>query len=285
VAALPFSPAVSVALTVVEVVPAVALKVAEVCPAATTTLEGTVTFALLPDSQTVVPPEGAVPLIVTVQLAVPGPFTVPGAQLRLVTCSCGGSGDTFNTVVAALPSSPAVSVALTVVEVVPAVALKVAEVCPAATTTLEGTVTFALLLDSQTVVPPEGAVPLIVTVQLAFPGPVTVAGVQLSALAMRGPGSVIAPLDAVVGIDCPAASEVETPESEKGIELPADGAICTLTEPKAPSETTVASKPKTRHVIDPEELAQSSDLPAAAAAAPADALIEVTRAAGKLSVH
>src|ERR1035438_8876393 len=179
VAVLPFSLAVSVALTIAAVVPAVAVNVAKVCPAATVTLEGTVTNTLLLDSETVVPPVGAVPLMVTVQLAVPGPVTVFGVQLRLVTCSCCVGGDTLSPVVAVLPFSPAVSVALTVVVVVPAVAVNVAKVCPAVTNTLAGTVNFALLLDSETVVPPVGAVPLMVTVQLAVPGPVTVAGVQL----------------------------------------------------------------------------------------------------------
>jgi hypothetical protein len=102
---------------------------------------GTVTVALLLDSETVVPPVGAVPLIVTVQLAVPGPVTVPGVQLRLATCSCCCAGDTLSPVVAVLPFKPAVSVALTVVPVVPAEAVNVAKVCPAATNTLDGTVT------------------------------------------------------------------------------------------------------------------------------------------------
>jgi hypothetical protein len=106
VAVLPFSPAVSVALAVVAVVPAEAVNIASVCPTATTTLEGTVTVALLLDSETVVPPDGAVPLIVTVQLAVPGPVTVAGVQLTLVTCSCSGCGDTIKPVVAVLPFSP-----------------------------------------------------------------------------------------------------------------------------------------------------------------------------------
>ena len=85
---LPFNPAVNVALTVVAVLPAEAVNVAKVCPAAIDTLEGTVTVELLLDSETVVPPVGAVPLIVTVQLADPGPVTVPGVQLRVVTWSC-----------------------------------------------------------------------------------------------------------------------------------------------------------------------------------------------------
>jgi hypothetical protein len=77
--------AVSVALAAVAVAAAEAVKVALDCPAVTNTLEGTVTVALLLDSDTMVPPVGAAPLMFTVQLAVPGPVTVPGVQLRLVT--------------------------------------------------------------------------------------------------------------------------------------------------------------------------------------------------------
>jgi hypothetical protein len=115
-------------LTVEAVLPAVAVNVAEVFPAATSTLEGTVTVELLLDIETVIPPVVAVPLIVTVQMADPGPVTVPGVQLRLTTCSCCWTGDTLNPVVTVLPFSPAVSVALTVVAVLAADAVNVAEV-------------------------------------------------------------------------------------------------------------------------------------------------------------
>jgi hypothetical protein len=274
-------------LTVAAVVPAVAVNVAKVCPAAIDTLAGTVTFALLLDSETVVPPpEGAAALIVTVQLAVPGPVTVFGVQLRLVTCNCCCAGDTLSPVVAVLPFRPAVSVALTVVVVVPAVAVNVAKVCPAVTNTLEGTVTVELLLDSATVVPPVGAVPLIVTVQLAVPGPVTVPGVQLSELTAREEvGSVMVPPDPLVGIEFPAPSEAEAPESERGNEFVAEGAICKLIEAKPPLATTVVFRPKTRHVIDPEPFEHESDLPAAEADEPTNALAEVTLAAGKPTVN
>jgi hypothetical protein len=90
---------------------------------------------------------------------------------------------------------------------------------------LAGTVTVGLLLESATVLPPADAVPLSVTVQLDVPGPVTVPGVQLSDWTVRGVGSVIVPPEVVVGIDFPLASEVEAPDSERGIEFVADGAI------------------------------------------------------------
>ena len=219
---LPFSEAVSVAFTAVTVVSTEAVNTALLCPTVTVTLAGTVTVGLLLDSATVLPPAGAAPLSVTVQLDVPGPVTVPGAQLKVVTCSC---GDTLSPVVAVLPFSEAVSVALTAVTVVSTEAVNTALLCPAVTVTLAGTVTVGLLLDSATVLPPAGAVPLSVTVQLDVPGPVTVPGAQLSNWTVSGEGSVMVPPDFVVGIDFPFASEVEAPDSESGIELVANGEI------------------------------------------------------------
>jgi hypothetical protein len=75
------------------------------------------------DSATVLPPTGAVPLRVTVQLDVPGPVTVPGVQLKVETCKF---GDTLSAAVAVLPFSAAVSVALTALAVVSAKAVNTA---------------------------------------------------------------------------------------------------------------------------------------------------------------
>jgi hypothetical protein len=54
---------------------------------------------------------------------------------------------------------------------------------------------------------------------------------------------------------------------------------------KSPLETAAVFIPKTRQVIVPDPVAHESDFPAAVAADPADAVIEVTLAAGKLRVH
>jgi hypothetical protein len=56
-------------------------------PAPTPTLPGTVMLALLLDSVTVAPPAGATAVSVTVQLEVPGAFTVVGEQLKLLGCA------------------------------------------------------------------------------------------------------------------------------------------------------------------------------------------------------
>jgi hypothetical protein len=65
----------------------VAVKVALVNPAPTLMLPGTVMLVLLLDSVTVDPPAGAAAVKVTVQLEVPGAFTVAGEQLRLLGCA------------------------------------------------------------------------------------------------------------------------------------------------------------------------------------------------------
>ena len=81
------------------------------------------------------------------------------------------------------------------------------------------------------------------------------------------------------------ASDVEAPDSERGIEWVADGATCILRSAKSPLATTVVLRPNTIQVIDPVRFEQEIDLPAAEAATPEDALIEVTLAAGKLIVN
>ena len=55
-----------------------------VCVAAILTFAGMVMLALLLDKATVDPPEGAGADSVTVQVEIPGAFTVPGEQLRLL---------------------------------------------------------------------------------------------------------------------------------------------------------------------------------------------------------
>lgn len=59
--------------------------------------------------------------------------------------------------------------------------LKLALVCPADTVTLDGTVaTDVLLLDSDTLAPPEGAAPLRVTVPVELLPPLTLVGLRVS---------------------------------------------------------------------------------------------------------
>jgi hypothetical protein len=72
---------------------------------------------------------------------------------------------------------------------VPAVAVKVAEMDAAGTITEAGTETSALLRESITEAPPEGAAALSVTVQLLEALAVTVVGLQLSADKFTGAGA------------------------------------------------------------------------------------------------
>ena len=104
VTVLPFSPAVRVTTAELDTAAAEAENIALVCPDVTVTLAGTVTLALLLDSRTGAPPMGAAGLTVTVQLAVAGPGSVDGVQLRLVTRCCGG--DTLSCVAGVFPVHP-----------------------------------------------------------------------------------------------------------------------------------------------------------------------------------
>ena len=65
----------------------VAVKGTLLAPGPMPTLAGTVILALLLDKATIAPPEGAGAVRVTVQLEVPGAFTVAGEQLRVLGCT------------------------------------------------------------------------------------------------------------------------------------------------------------------------------------------------------
>ena len=88
---------------------AVTVKAAVVAEAATGTLTGRVALAVLLDNATVMPLVGAGADRVTVQLAVPGAFTVAGVQANPLT---EGSGVTVT--VAVLVAVPAVAVTVAV---------------------------------------------------------------------------------------------------------------------------------------------------------------------------
>ena len=64
----------------------VAVKIALLSPAPIVALPGTVTLALLLVSATLAALEVAAVRVI-VQVAVPGAFTVPGAQLKLLICA------------------------------------------------------------------------------------------------------------------------------------------------------------------------------------------------------
>jgi hypothetical protein len=82
----PFKEAVSNAVWLELTLATLAVNEALLCPAVTATLPGTVILALLLESVTVAP-DGTVDVNVTVQLDVPGAFTVAGEQLKLEGCT------------------------------------------------------------------------------------------------------------------------------------------------------------------------------------------------------
>jgi hypothetical protein len=184
-------PAVAVRVTVcdIEADTTVAVNAPLVDPAATVKLAGTVTFALLLDRATLVPPEGAAALRVTVHATGPAVETLAGLQLRLLTV--GGAGTMLRAKVWDPPPAVAVRVTVCDIEAETTVAVNVPLVDPAATVKLAGTVTLALLLDRATLVPPEEAAALRVTVHATDPAPETLAGLQLRLLT-DGAGAMVA---------------------------------------------------------------------------------------------
>ena len=142
---LPFRLALSRADVFVVIAATVTVKVPLVRPRAIVTPLGTVMLALLLDSATLAPPEVRSPDRITVQVEVLGAVTVPGKQLRLP-----GTTVTVRLTLAdwLWPFSVAVMVAVALLPTVPLLAVNVALLWPAATVTLAGTATVALLLAS-----------------------------------------------------------------------------------------------------------------------------------------
>ncbi|MBI1791167.1 MAG: hypothetical protein HYR60_26865 [Acidobacteria bacterium] len=162
-------PAVAVTVTVwsADGLPAVAVKLAVVEPEATVTEAGTASAALLLDRLTANPPPPAVLVRVTVQLAAAAEATLAG---QFTEDSCTGAV-LVSEKVRVMPLMVAVRVAEVSTATAAAVAVKVALVAAAATVTEAGTVTLALLDESETVIPPANAPALSVTVQVEVAGP------------------------------------------------------------------------------------------------------------------
>jgi hypothetical protein len=152
------------------------VKVPVVAPDATVTLAGTVAFALLLESATARPPPGAAPLNVTVQLEVPGAFTLDGEQERFVGVR---AATRLTFVVAVCAFKVAVIVAVALLLTVPAVAVKVPLLALVAIVMLAGTPRTPVLLDKPTVVVVSAAL-FSVTVQVALCAVPNVLGKQLT---------------------------------------------------------------------------------------------------------
>ena len=159
----PFNVAVRVTLSFWVSVPAVAAKLAEVAVAGTVTVAGMANRALVSDSATTLPPEGAGSFKVTVHSELTAELIVPGLQDSAETSTPGAS---VKEAVWEPPFKLAMIVTLWVAVTVLAVIVNEADVAPAATDTEAGIVNRALLSDRATVLPLGGAGWFKVTVQV-----------------------------------------------------------------------------------------------------------------------
>jgi len=259
------------------IVPAVAVNVALLAPAPTVTDEGTVSSVLLSDTATAVPPAGAAPESVTVHVLLPDELRLAGEQLNDVSDT--GTIRLIAAVRDTLPSV-AVTVALPLDVIVPAVAVNVAVVAPAPTVTDEGTVSSVLLSDTATAVPPAGAAPESVTVHVLLPDELRLAGEQLSEVRLgpANPGPVIVPPAAVIVVALPEGKDAT--EATPNEVLSEDAATATLTTATTPFAIVVLFIPYSRHMCLPEVVEHWRVFPALEAAAPAVVEIETTLLAG-----
>src|SRR5258706_11260068 len=177
--------------------------------AATVTLAGTATTALLLLSETEVAPDTAL-FSDTVQVLAALLPNVDGAHESPVNVAGAGATKLRVTVLVTL-FALAVTVAFCVALTSAAVAVKLALVCPEATTTLAGTVRFPVLLERPTVKPAVGA-ELSDTVHPVDPGVLIEELAQLTPVNEGvGAGRVSVPEPPVAGIELPPAVVATTP--------------------------------------------------------------------------
>jgi hypothetical protein len=169
----PLYEALMLALVLDGTVVVVTVNVAVRAPALTVTVAGRVAAALSLESVTEAPPVGAALVKVTVPVEGLPPATLDGFS---VTPERAAGTLMVSSEVLVTPFAPALIVATVPAKTDVVVTVNVAVVAPALTVTLDGTVAFALSLESETTVPPEGAAPVKVTVPVEGFPPTTVAG-------------------------------------------------------------------------------------------------------------
>jgi hypothetical protein len=152
--------------------------------------------------------------------------------------------------------------------------VNVADDDPAGTDTEAGTLRAALLSDTATDIPLDGAPALRLTVQVRVPGVVNVVGVharELNVAAVRELWMLMLPPVAVRVAPTPAGSAamaLETPiETEEPLTLVAS---LTLTVATTPLPMVLVLTPAAMHLMIPEPELQVTALPAAEAADPVD---------------
>lgn len=159
------------------------VNVPVVDPAATVTLDGTVAALLFDCKVTTVPPDGAAPPRITVPVELAPPATVVGLRVNDVS-AC---GLTVNVAEALAPPSEELMLTGVLAPTANVVIAKVADVAFAATVTVAGTVATAVFaLVSVTMVPPDGAGPVRVTVPVEDAPPMTTVGLRLNPLSVAG---------------------------------------------------------------------------------------------------
>ena len=138
----PFNAATIVADPLAVAGPTVAVKVALFAPGLNPTKPGTVTIGLLLESRTLAPAPGQAGTV-TVQVEVPGAFTVVGEHVKPVTCVASTRLIEVETVARFhVPVTDAIELDISVA----VVAVKVADASPGEIETLAGTVRAGLLL-------------------------------------------------------------------------------------------------------------------------------------------
>jgi hypothetical protein len=180
------APAVNVAVCTELTGETAAVKLAEVDPAATVTLAGKTTAALLLARLTAKPPLAAAALKVTAQLSLPAPVIDPIVHVRPLNSGTSvlpwPIPEAFNCKanVSTTPPALAISVAVCAELTEETAAVKLAVVDPACTVTEFGTVTAESLLDRLTAKPPLPAAEFNPTVQSSIADPVAPSKAQLS---------------------------------------------------------------------------------------------------------
>lgn len=126
-------------------------------------------------------------------------------------------------------------------------AVNVAAADPAATTTEDGTVKFALLLFRASVMPPEGAAALSLTVQVEVPGTAIDDGLHTKELTVGVDPTVIVPPLAVTEIDA-AEGEEAIAFVRATLREPTPAAGVTETVATTPLEIAVVFRPEATHL-------------------------------------
>jgi hypothetical protein len=219
----PFNVAVTVTVCRVLIVAAVAWNAAWEAEAKTVTEAGTVSELLLSEIATG-RLAAVAELSVTVHVPLAPEVSVVGAHTSDVRVT---GGVRLMEAVFMLPLNVVVTVAVCAMATVTAVALNVPVVLPAATVTETGTVRFAVLLDTETRLPPAGAAALRVTAQVAAAPDGTEVGLHVSPLMLTTDGVTLTevildvPLAAAVTVISVVAETVPAVAVKTAVALPA----------------------------------------------------------------